>query len=190
MSSKTMLFDVESIGLHGEGYAVAYSVFDVSTGEEFETGLACCPSYTAKGLDVDRNWILEHVDPHLPDATHDTPGEVRDFFWDVWSRQKPAGTYLYAHCGWPVEANFLSACVNKDTLLNRFAGPFPLRDVADVVHCAREASDTWTSHIHFGRMDDEYPEHDPVADVRHSARILREATQLLRRSSSRSWRSS
>src|SRR4051794_38904197 len=107
-----MVFDVESIGLHGEGYAVAWMVVRLSTGEVMTEGRASCPSDCARGFPDDRLWIRQHVDPHLPPSTHQAPIQVRRAFWNAWRSWAERSTHLIAHCGWPVEARFLADCID------------------------------------------------------------------------------
>jgi hypothetical protein len=48
---RLFVFDVESIGLHGEGYAAAYVVMD-KQGRELESGLFAGDPSTAMGDDL------------------------------------------------------------------------------------------------------------------------------------------
>jgi hypothetical protein len=50
------VLDVESIGLHGEGYAAAYAVFDLQRRELEAHTFACDPS-NAVGDANDRAWV-------------------------------------------------------------------------------------------------------------------------------------
>jgi hypothetical protein len=174
-----MVFDVESIGLHGEGYAVAYAVVETPTGKILETGFSSCLSVYATGRSDDRVWIETNVDPHLPLPTHNSPLEVREFFWNKWISWREKGATLYAQCGWPVEARFLAACVDDDFSERRWKGPFPLREITDFIAAAKMADPDWTTKIYLGRHDKEYPEHNPIKDTERSARILIEAQRVL-----------
>lgn len=170
-----MVFDVESIGLHGEGYAVAWVVVD-SDGREHESRREACPTSEATGTDFGRNWVRDNC-PALP-ITRSTPLEVRREFWAAWTRWKEQGASLVADCGWPVEARFLAACVDDARPASRNGrtvadsprdrgGPYPLYELASLLVGAGQ--DRWKR---FARLPEELPEHDPLADVRLSVRQL------------------
>lgn len=159
------VFDVESIGLHGEGFAVGYVVV-ANDGTEIESGYAACPSSTAHGDEVDRLWIKDNVLPHLKLPSHDDPAGVRDYFWRAWMSWRPEAL-MWADCGWPVEANFLSACVNDDPENRTWEGPYPLSEISTVL--ATNGLDPLTT---YPRLETEEPAHNPLSDARQSARLL------------------
>lgn len=156
-----MCFDVESIGLHGEAFAVGWVVFD-SNGSEKTSGCVACKPVFAKGNDDDRAWVAENV-PVLP-VTHDTPAEVRAAFWQVWQHWRQQGARLLCDCGWPVEARFLAACVDDIGVTSHALGPYPLLDVStlDLLLGGDSAERT-------ARTKDAYAHH-PEHDARRSAR--------------------
>lgn len=95
---------------------------------------------------------------------------MRDCFWAVYQdfkKQNP-DLELWTDCGWPVEANFLSACVADDPTSRNWGGPYPLFDVANVLKAVGE-NPLGT----FGRLPAELPAHNPCNDARQSARVLR-----------------
>lgn len=159
------VFDVESVGLHGEGYAVGW-VLVSPDGREIDSGYSACPSRNAAGDDAGREWIMENVDPHLPHPKYETPRDVRGDFWSDWQSKK-AGAVMAADVPWPVESRFLNDCVRD------FGGddePYPLIDVASV-RLAAGLDPLGTEP----RLPNELPAHDPLADARQSARLLIEA---------------
>ena len=160
------VLDVESVGLHGEGFAVGYVVVD-SQGSELASGRFACGPEHASGTDEDRAWIEANVPP-IP-ATHDTPAEVRERFWEAWATWKKLGAVMVADCGWPVEARFLAACVDDYPAARTWEGPYPLHDLASV---ALVVGDDPLAERH--RRPNELPAHDPLADARQSARLLLE----------------
>jgi hypothetical protein len=167
-----MVMDVESIGLHGQGFCVAWAVVNPHSGELLEEGYIGCPSFKALGTDEGREWVFHNVDPHLPPPNADSVEEVCNRFWDVWMKWR-GSTELYAQCGWPVEARFLIACVDLDLANRGWKGPFPLRDIADY-------TDAVAREVESGRLPNELPAHNPINDVRRSARILMNARKLLK----------
>lgn len=166
MERKILSFDVESVGLHGEGFAVGWVA--VVGDNEVESGYDACPSAAAHGEPADRAWIAENVIPHLPGPTCDTPREVRSRFWAVWMRYREQGFSLLADCCWPVEARFLCACVDDAPAERGWHGPYPLLDVSSML---LQAGHDPTAN--YGRLPAEEPAHHPTTDARQSARIAR-----------------
>lgn len=161
-----MVFDVESIGLHGEGFAVGYVVCGVGMQAMVGTTYACPPD-AANGDTDGRAWIASNCPPI--EATHKTPRKVRDAFWQDWLLWKERGAVLVADCAWPVEARFLIACVNDDPINRTWEGPYPLHELASFMVAA--GMDPMAT---YERLDDE-PQHDPLGDARQSARLLIQA---------------
>ena len=170
------MFDVESVGLHGEAWAFGYVVVD-QDGAEMECGKAACWLDNAVGLIDDRIWVRQHC----PDAVESTtpgarppactgPAELRAAFWSAWTRWGEKGAIMVADCSWPVEARFLAACIDVDPDERRWLGPYPLHDVATARLCAN--LDPLAT---VGRLPTEEPAHDPLADARQSARLFLEA---------------
>lgn len=166
-----MVFDVESVGLHGEGYAVGWVVVD-DAGQELEANYRACPLRTAQGPEMGRAWVEANIPP-LP-ATDPTPRAVRLGFWVAWRKWADQGAVLVADCAWPVEATFLIACVGDDYGQREWKGPYPLHDVA-TMRLATGLDPLAT----VDRLPSELPQHDPLADARQSARLWLEARRLL-----------
>ena len=165
-----MVFDVESIGLHGEGFAVGYVV--IHGDAEIEAGLFACPSSKAQGAASDRLWVsvnIPHIQPNCPD-----PFTVREKFWRRWQELKAKGAMLAADCGWPVEARFLIACVDAIPSARKCGGPYPFVEISSVILAS--GHDPLEPHE---RLATETPAHDPVADARQSARLLMEALKII-----------
>ena len=163
-----MVFDVESVGLHGEGFAVGWVVID-SEGEEHGRGLAGCPLSAAQGDNDGRAWVEERVVPALPAPVYANPPEVRSYFWELWVRWERKGALLVSDVPWPVEARFLFDCVKDDP--SRIEDcPYPLLDVASILLAEGGGFATRTP-----RRQDELPAHNPLHDAKCSARQLIEA---------------
>jgi hypothetical protein len=182
MATLWVVLDVESIGLHGEGYAAGWVVVD-SAGNELDARREACPTEAAAGYESGRKWVAANCPP-LP-ATRMTPAEVRAEFWQAWTKWRGQGAKLIADCGWPVEARFLIACVEDARPLGRgrvlseggrdYGGPYPLHELASLLVAA--GIDPFATKG--TRMPNELPEHDPLADARQSARLLAAALQRL-----------
>ncbi len=164
---KFMVFDVESIGLHGEGYAFGYVVVD-ETGKTLEEGKHSCPMARCVGRLEDREWVKANI-PELRE-TCDWPVDLRKIFWETWMRWKAEGAVLAADCCWPVEARFLAKCVDDSPDENAWDGPYPLHDLASILLAKGKDPLAVTE-----RLPSELPRHDPLMDARQSARQIIEA---------------
>lgn len=161
-----MVFDVESVGLHGEGYAVGIVVVNDLGALVEERCYACDPRAVRAGTDKDIQWVMDNAFDDLA-ITHTTATGVRNAFWKYWMGWKDEGVLLFADCQWPVEARFLHACVEGNLEERNWNGPYPLHDIATVLLC-KGKDPTGT----FPRFKDELPVHNPLCDARQSARIL------------------
>lgn len=161
-----MMFDVESVGLHGEGFAVGFVVLDPN-GVELVAGSAYCPTIEADGPPDDRAWVNENVSVNGIEFA--TPAALRDYFWTCWTgfKSEYPDLQLWTDCGWPVEANFLSACVADDPVNRKWGGPYPLFDLSTLLLAVGE-NPTGT----FNRQPSEEPAHNALNDARQSARIM------------------
>jgi hypothetical protein len=167
-----MVFDCESIGLHGETFAVGYVIID-SSGKELERTCWACYPDEAKGSEDGRRWVKENVPLLERNRTH--PKYVRGAFWGSWLIWKSRGAVLCADCAWPVEARFLAACVDDNPTTRQLAGPYPLHDLASLRLAAG-----FDSMATEDRLPHELPVHNPLADALQSARLLIETLSVLR----------
>lgn len=172
--SPFFVFDVESVGLHGEAFAVAGGVYiNGAAQSEFRF---CCPLEEAKGDDDDRGWVKANV-PAL-EITHRHPAAVREAFWAEWEKAKkryPAIT-MAGECIWPVETGFVSACVQQEIADRKWSGPYPFHEIASVMLAA--GMDPMAT---YDRTESEKPAHEPLADARQSARLLATALRKLKK---------
>jgi hypothetical protein len=168
-----MVIDVESVGLHGDGFAVAWVVVN-RQGERLEEGCLACDPVMACGSEADRRWVRENIPP-LP-ITNPTKHHLRNTFWHAWRSWAERGAVMVADCAWPVEANFLSACVRLNYAEREWQGPYPLHDLATLLLASGADPLAITE-----RREDELPAHHPLMDARQSARQL---VELLSRNDS------
>ena len=159
-----MVFDVESVGLHGEGFWVGWVVTDRC--RILSSGSYCCDPRYARGNDEGREWIAKNIPLPVGTVNCEEPRQVRDAFWLEWVKQKNLGATLVTDCGWPVEARFLNQCVDDGNGSREWTGPYPLHDVATLI-AARGGDPTEKRH----RWPEELPEHNPMCDARQSARL-------------------
>lgn len=165
------VFDVESVGLHGEGFAVGGGVFLENGAVQWGFRLAC-PAAECAGNQEGHEWVKENV-PEM-EITHRSPKAMREAFWKLWIKARDEGATMAADCGWPVEARFLIQCVNDNLREREWQGPYPLLEIAAFLTAA--GMDPMTK---YRREPSELPEHDPSADARQSARLLSTALEMI-----------
>jgi hypothetical protein len=169
MNPSFFVFDVESIGLHGEGFAVAGGVYiDGAAQWEF---CFCCPTDRAQGLSSDRDWVSKNIP--VMEITHRDVFGLRMAFWDAWEKARTRGSEMAAECMWPVEARFLEDCVTDDAQRLSTA-PYPCHEISSVMLAAG-----MNPMATYDRTPSELPKHNPLSDARQSARLLSEALAKL-----------
>lgn len=122
------VFDVESISLHGEGFAVGAIVSDKNgiILEKFEL-------LSLEGKEKAGDWVKENVIPHLLEMpTCKTSLELRTAFYDFYMKHRDTSE-IWSDCNFPVETNFLSAIVNDDPNQRQWNMPYPLKDISTIV---------------------------------------------------------
>lgn len=166
---RVMVIDVESVGLHGEGFWAAWVLVDLANPkfQVLEEGSYYSPECLADGSDEGRSWIAENVDPSFmrEGVLCANPGVVRSMFWGDWKRLKEQGAVMAGECIWPVESGFLSACV-ADDLSREWEGPYPLYDISTLIKCA--GADPMAEYERLGNEK----AHSALGDARQSARLL------------------
>lgn len=181
-SSLFFVFDVESVGLYGEGFAVGWTVVDLE-GKEHESGLFVadwrkCEGHNQKGA---REWLESNLPPM--EVTHQSANDLCFEFFNVLQRWLPNNishtkvSGVWADWLYPVEANFLAQCrevaywrIEEDP---SWLMPAPLHEIATLQLAAGITDD-------LPRLPSELPEHNPLNDARHSARLLVKAMAKLR----------
>jgi len=158
------VFDVESVGLHGEAFAVAGGVYLENGAAQWEFKYAC-PIDECRGTDEDRAWVKANV-PALQEC-YRGPRQLRDAFWAMWMKAKNEGATMAADCLWPVEAGLVEACVRDEPVTRNWDGPYPFMEIASFLAAA--GMDPLGK---YERTPSELPVHDPLADARQSARML------------------
>lgn len=161
------IFDVESIGLHGIGIAVAGGIYQ--NGEAIREFAMHCAIMPDGGDEEDRQWVRDNVKIDAESLDMLTPKALRDTFWKTWELAKAdyPGIAMAVQCGWPVEARFLCACIEDDLPARKWAGPYPMHEIASIMLAA--GMDPMAT---YNRLPSELPAHDPLSDARQSARLL------------------
>lgn len=119
--------DLEANGLHGQIFALGATIHE--DGREVDFVQCRCPIVG----DVDP-WVAENVLPALADmATLDEDYPTLLAHWsEIFAFY--AKPLVIAHVAWPIEARFLWDAHRDEP----FSGPFPLIDVASMLHQAGE----------------------------------------------------
>ena len=168
MNEYFLVFDVESIGLHGYGFAVAWVVVD-KEGKLYSEGLFSIPRENIVGMSSEYKWAEINIPP-LP-ITHKSFNELTLAFWEKLEelRFEFPDLTVWADCCWPVETNFLSECTTRHSKNDCWDAPYPLFDIATVLQMKGK-----DPTAHYPRQPDELPAHNPLNDARQSARLLLE----------------
>ena len=161
---KFLMFDVESVGLHGEGFSVGWVV--MQDGKEIASAEYSCDPASVQGEDDDRAWVDDNVMSWQNCSTIHT---VIHHFLDAIQECYKKGFAVVTDCCYPVETNFLEKCWPYMQALE-MQGPYPLYDVASVL-----ATLGYDATAMYSRLDGELPKHNAVTDARQSARVLLEA---------------
>lgn len=198
---KFFIWDAESVGLHGQGFAVGGGIYDIHGKAIREFQWDCLPS-RAKGIarDLildergasakeqefkDKQWVQENVAIAADSTNVATTEMVRNGFWHEWETAKAEfpGILMAVECGWPVEARFLIECIQDDPAARNWSGPYPLHEIASFMLAA--GMDPMAT---YDRTPEELPAHEPLADARLSARLLSEAIGKLREQAEAAWK--
>lgn len=164
---KYLVFDVESAGLNGDGFAVGYAIMDDETGSTRESDWRSAGIESVKCLPDDRFWLCDNLPPEVlfPQAPHALSLPGLKAWWGEIVRSN-ADCCPAADCAIPVEANWLRECG-----LN----PYPCHEIATLLLAAgRDPIGT------FPRLPYELPNHHPMHDARQSGRILLECLAEIR----------
>lgn len=173
------IFDVESLGIHGTGFAWAAGCFDMHGSGLLEMS-AHCPvtDKMREGVsEKDLEWIKANVTMEATSVECSNARHLRALFLaalDDARVQYGDRLIIVAENAWPVEGNFLSAAIRDDIATNRFRGPYPLVDSASIMLAAGICPQAT-----YPRTESESPAHNPTRDVRQSYRLLMNALQRI-----------
>lgn len=156
---KYFVFDVESAGLNGDGFAVGYAVVDGDTCSTIASDWRSSGIESVACGSSDMIWLGDNLPREVmyPENRMSHEG-LKDWFEGELGKFPDA--LLVSDCAIPVESNWLRACgIN----------PYPLIDVSTALLMAgRDPVGTYE------RLPYELPKHHPMHDARQSARVLLE----------------
>ncbi len=158
MKEYVLMFDVESISLHGEGFAVAAVVANKRNGIITSNFQLLSLEGEAKASD----WVKENILPCLQQMpTCETSRELRDKFYEFYMQHKETCD-VWSDCNFPVETNFLSAIVADDHESRQWEMPYPLLDLCTIV----DANIDRINNCGEGGLIKHNPLHDSIASLR------------------------
>ena len=158
---KYLVFDVESAGLTGQGFAFGYVVV-LETGVVIENGCQTAGINSVPCSPEDKLWLesnLPHEILYPKDEDKASLDHLHKCFLGVLEANQDAEVVV--DCGYPVEARFL---------LDIGAKVYPLHELATALKMAGKDPTG-----HFPRLENELPAHHPLFDARQSARLWLEA---------------
>jgi hypothetical protein len=138
MKKNIFMFDVESIGLYGNGFAFGAVASDAK-GQILDK---CAYAYLTEEIIKELNKIDFFVNGDGKDIISECKKlqqvkslkELRQKFYDFYLAYK-SNCDIYSDVNFPVETNFLKDVVMDDIENRQFTMPYPLLDVANVVPC-------------------------------------------------------
>lgn len=157
---KYFVFDVESAGLSGEGFAVGYVVVDDEDFLEHASDWRTAGVDSVECSESDGDWLRHNLPSEVlfPDANKPRLSLNQLRAWFETELEKYPGCMLVSDCAFPVETNWLLACKIQ---------PYPLIDVSTALLMA--GLDPVGT---YDRKPGEIPAHHPLYDARQSARML------------------
>lgn len=146
---KFLMFDVESLGLHGTAFAVG-AVVCTEKGEEIATfellsqeGLKAAQKLAEveqQQAETPYNRFFTNMLPKLSDMpTCETNKELRKEFYHFMKEWIDEGAEIWSDCNFPVETNFLTSIVNDFSEEERntymaITMPYPLYDLSNFMN--------------------------------------------------------
>ena len=168
------VIDVESVGLQGPAFAVAFGVYN-SSGKCMEEFCYYTDPEPLGGSPEDLAWVKKNVS-FFPCA--DKCSDQKEMFCafvETFLRIRSRIDFsLWAECQYPVETNFFAQASTflPEREANSLA--YPIHEIATAMLAS--GLDPLQPNL---RFENETPSHNPMADVRQSARLLHESLQVI-----------
>lgn len=172
--SKILCLDVESNGLHGEGFAVGAVVLRLD-GEVVDEFLARCPIHGS----IDE-WVEKNVLPPMQDfkVTHKNSRDLRSDFWKWFTRAKEQVDYVLVDNGYPVESRFLIQCQGDDLEARYWQHAYPMLELNSLLVAAGIKPLAVRYKLVEDELQGEVLKHNPRFDAEVSARTAAKALRL------------
>ncbi len=190
------VFDVESMGLYGEAFAVGWVVDDYFEGE-IDSGYISMPTDGLIAAYGERKWLEENIFPNLPAPTI-TEADIAEFkeanpklkfqelsdyysyvlrsqFWKILQKWLDKGALIWVDCGFPIETNFLNLCIADNIIRSDFTYIFYfINDLVTLMFLTGK-----NPNLSYERLESEKPVYHPTKDARQSARLIRQCLEEL-----------
>lgn len=152
------VFDVESIGLHGAGFAVGATVINKKSKLEMDR----FSLVSEEGIDLCNNeWVKQNVFPKIANLPKcKTLVELRDKFYAFYCKHRDT-CEIWSDVNFPVETNFLSAVVNDDIKNREWNMPYPLFDISSQI----DVSISRIKNCGIEELQEHNPLHDAIASA-------------------------
>ncbi len=153
------VFDVESIGLHGVGFAVGATVIDQKS--KLEVDKFALVSTEGMVDACDNEWVKKNVFPKISNFPNcQSLIELRDKFYAFYCKHKDT-CEIWSDVNFPVETNFLSAVVNDDIKNREWNMPYPLLDISSQI----DVSISRIENCGIEGLQEHNPLHDAIASA-------------------------
>lgn len=160
-------FDVETVGLYGEPFAIGATVMmqlkeDIVEIDHFygQTELHS----NSNSTESDLQFVKESVFPVQYGDKLSSVRELRDKFWKFYETHSTVP--IVVDCGTPVEAYFLRQCVLDDFEARKWKAPYPLHELGTLL-LIRGKNPIGI----YSRKENESLVHNPLHDARQTARL-------------------
>lgn len=132
----TFMFDVESIGLYGAGFAFSAVVADKKGKIIDSASYSCLTEEVIKELNKLEFFTTGEGKEIITECKKlnqvNSLKELRNKFYNFYMKYKD-NCDIYSDCNYPVETNFLADVANDDLEIRQWNMPFPLLDVVHKV---------------------------------------------------------
>ncbi len=158
--------DVESWGLYGRPFWIAYAVMIDNCFRK--TGYFLCDPQKALNDDVmesDKIWVQRHVLPYANNCrrTHKSPEDILDALGTL-LKQYPDSIIIGKRV-FPIETNVLYECLRR----------IRIKASATILDTQSQIEIAGISEKKFPRLFYELPVHNPLRDALYAARLFKEA---------------
>lgn len=164
------VFDVESIGLYGDAYAVGAIVIKpdllpIETDDDVQRIIVdsfaiASENQVIKAYESNNTFIKKIIGRVMEFNTCKTLADLENEFMRFYGKHS-ASCDIYADCIYPVESNFLSSIARRFGSKYENSMPYPLKDICNFI-------DVDIDRFEYAEMSN-LPKHDPYYDSMTSA---------------------
>lgn len=171
LQTKLLSFDLETNGLHGKAFAVGAVVMDAQ-GNVLEEFSARC-----RLSEKTDDWVKDNVLPAIAEMpiTHTNYTELREAFWEWYTKTEPEVDYVLVNNGYPVEYRFLLDCQQANLEERYWQHPFPILELSSLLLMADRSGASFKR-----QLDANYGHklHHPLEDAKLACKIAFETFRM------------